>query len=94
MALRPLILSVALISTVSLPARFNSSANCIGIAWTPGGGKTVIRTGYTLSNYLEGTGTNLRLTINPPFAVEHDNQYSGSGNYKTLPGSTLPAGGS
>ena len=51
----------------------------VGIAWTPGGGKTVIRAGYTLSNYLEGTGTNLRLPINPPFAVEHDDQWSGSG---------------
>jgi hypothetical protein len=64
----------------------------VGIAWTPGGGKTVIRAGYTLSNYLEGTGTNLRLPINPPFAVEHDDQWSGSGNYKTLPGSTLDQG--
>jgi hypothetical protein len=64
----------------------------VGIAWTPGGGKTVIRAGYTLSNYLEGTGTNLRPTINPPFAVEHDDQWSASGNYKTLPGSTLDQG--
>ena len=64
----------------------------VGIAWTPGGGKFVIRAGYTLSNYLEGTGTNLRLAINPPFAVEHDNQYSASGNYKNLPGSTLDQG--
>jgi hypothetical protein len=64
----------------------------VGLAWTPRGGRLVIRAGYTLSNYLEGTGTNLRLPINPPFAVEHDNQYSGSGNYKTLPGSTLDQG--
>jgi hypothetical protein len=64
----------------------------VGVAWTPFGGKTVIRAGYTLSNYLEGTGTNLRLAINPPFAVEHDDQWSGSGNYKTLPGSTLDQG--
>lgn len=64
----------------------------LGIAWTPGGGKTVIRAGYTLSNYLEGTGTNLRTPINPPFAVEHDDQWSASGNYKTLPGSTLDQG--
>ena len=42
----------------------------IGLAWTPGGGKTVIRAAYTLSSYLEGTGTNLRLTINPPFSSE------------------------
>src|SRR5581483_5079135 len=40
----------------------------IGFAWTPAafGGKTVIRGAYTISSYLEGTGTNLRLTQNPP----------------------------
>ncbi|HUB33844.1 MAG TPA: carboxypeptidase regulatory-like domain-containing protein [Bryobacteraceae bacterium] len=63
----------------------------LGFAYTPGGGKTVIRGGYTLSNYLEGTGTNLRLPINPPFAVEHDNQYTGQPFYQ-LPGSTLDQG--
>jgi hypothetical protein len=63
----------------------------VGVAWTPGGGKTVIRAGYTLSNYLEGTGTNLRLTINPPFAIEHDNPYNTGANL-TLPGSTLDQG--
>ncbi len=63
----------------------------LGIAWTPGGGKLVIRAGYTLSNYLEGTGTNLRLPINPPFAVEHDNLYTGA-QFGTLPGSTLSDG--
>jgi hypothetical protein len=64
----------------------------VGVAWTPGGGKLVVRAGYSLSNYLEGTGTNLRLPINPPFAVEHDDQYSASGNFKALPGSTLDQG--
>ncbi|HLJ13045.1 MAG TPA: TonB-dependent receptor [Bryobacteraceae bacterium] len=54
-------------------------------------GKTVIRAGYTLSNYLEGTGTNLRLAINPPFAVEHDNQYTTT-QFNGLPGSTLDQG--
>lgn len=63
----------------------------IGFAYTPGGGKTVIRAGYTLSNYLEGTGTNLRLPLNPPFAVEHDNVYT-SAPYYVLPGSTLDQG--
>ncbi|HET8637860.1 MAG TPA: hypothetical protein VFL96_13510, partial [Acidobacteriaceae bacterium] len=63
----------------------------IGFAYTPGGGKTVIRAGYTLSNYLEGTGTNLRLPLNPPFAVEHDNNYRGTG-FAVLPGSTLDQG--
>ncbi len=64
----------------------------LGVAWTPGGGKLVIRAGYTLSNYLEGTGTNLRLPINPPFAHENDNQYTNSAVYGVKPGSTLDQG--
>ena len=60
----------------------------IGVAYTPGGGKTVIRAAYTLSSYLEGTGTNLRLPINPPFGGEHDAHYSSD----TFPGSTLDQG--
>jgi len=41
----------------------------IGFAWTPEmlGGHTVLRGAFTISSYLEGTGTNLRLTLNPPF---------------------------
>ena len=31
------------------------------------GGHTVVRGAFTISSYLEGTGTNLRLTLNPPF---------------------------
>jgi len=38
----------------------------VGFAWSPLGPKTVIRGAYTVSSYLEGTGTNLRLTQNPP----------------------------
>ena len=40
-----------------------------GFAWSPAAmhGKTVIRGAYTISSYLEGTGTNLRLPRNPPF---------------------------
>jgi hypothetical protein len=60
----------------------------VGLAWTPGGGHTVIRAAYTLSSYLEGTGTNLRLTINPPFSAEHDANYT----TQTLPSSTLDQG--
>jgi hypothetical protein len=64
----------------------------LGIAWTPRGGKLVVRAGYTLSNYLEGTGTNLRLPINPPFAHENDAQYTNSAIYGVAPGSTLDQG--
>ncbi len=41
----------------------------LGFAWTPGvlGRKTVVRGAFTVSSYLEGTGTNLRLTLNPPW---------------------------
>ena len=64
----------------------------LGVAWTTLGGKLVVRSGYTLSNYLEGTGTNLRLPINPPFAHENDNQYTNSAVYGEAPGSTLDQG--
>ena len=52
----------------------------IGFAWTPAalGGKTVLRSAFTISSYLEGTGTNLRLPVNPPFqAAETLVQYKG-----------------
>ena len=60
----------------------------IGFAYTPGGGKTVIRGAYTLSTYLEGTGTNLRLTINPPYSSEHSADYTPL----TYPTTTLDQG--
>ncbi|MGA8149396.1 MAG: carboxypeptidase regulatory-like domain-containing protein [Terriglobales bacterium] len=55
-----------------------------GFAWSPQmlGGKTVVRGSYTISSYLEGTGTNLRLTQNPPFTppqVEAKNVATGTG---------------
>ena len=41
----------------------------IGFAWTPAmlGGRTVIRGGYGVSQYMEGSGANEELTQNPPF---------------------------
>ena len=59
----------------------------IGVAWNATH-NTVIRAAYTLSNYLEGTGTNLRLPINPPYAHESDANYTSD----TFPGSTLSDG--
>jgi hypothetical protein len=49
----------------------------IGFAYTPGilGGTFVIRGAYTISSYLEGTGTNLRLPLNPPFNQEFETRY-------------------
>ncbi|HEV2399827.1 MAG TPA: TonB-dependent receptor [Candidatus Sulfotelmatobacter sp.] len=53
----------------------------IGFAWTPEalGGKTVIRGAFTVSSYMEGTGTNLRLTLNAPFTPAEINSTTASG---------------
>jgi hypothetical protein len=63
----------------------------LGFAWTPArlGGRTVVRGAFTMSSYLEGTGTNLRLTLNPPFSpAEFQSLY----NNQALPGSTASDG--
>jgi hypothetical protein len=52
----------------------------LGIAWTIDQ-KTVVRAAYRLSNFLEGTGANLRLTLNPPFFTESNVTYD-----STVPG--------
>jgi hypothetical protein len=68
----------------------------LGFAWTPAfaGGKTVFRGAFTVSDYLEGTGTNLRLPLNPPF----DGGAAAGGEFQTqyllqpLPGTTASEG--
>ena len=63
----------------------------VGFAWTPAalGGRTVIRGAFTISSYLEGTGTNLRLTLNPPFTPAEINAiYNGT----PLPGTNTTDG--
>jgi hypothetical protein len=53
----------------------------VGFAWTPAalGDRTVIRGAFTISSYLEGTGTNLRLPLNPPFTPAEINAvYNGA----------------
>jgi len=72
--------------------QYNGAANFqprIGFAYTPNS-TLVVRGAYTLSSYLEGTGTNLRLPLNPPFASEHFLDYTRTG--ADLPGSTLDQG--
>ncbi len=63
----------------------------LGLAWKPFGNNTVVRASYTLSNFLEGTGTNLRLTRNPPWQTGHLVNYS-SGASLVLPTTTLDQG--
>jgi hypothetical protein len=48
----------------------------IGFAWTPHMlDKLVVRAGYGITQYMEGTGSNLRLPLNPPFFAEADAAY-------------------
>jgi outer membrane receptor protein involved in Fe transport len=63
----------------------------IGFAWTPArlGNHTVIRGAFTISSYLEGTGTNLRLPQNPPFTPAQINTVF---NNSALPGSNTTDG--
>ena len=65
----------------------------VGFAYTPDflNKKLVFRGAYTISSYLEGTGTNLRTPLNPPFEQEFETRYNIAGQY-TLPGSTLDQG--
>jgi hypothetical protein len=64
----------------------------IGFAWTPSFNKnTVVRGAYTISSFLEGTGTNLRLPLNPPFQSEFENDYT-TGSALYFPSSTSSDG--
>jgi hypothetical protein len=62
----------------------------VGFAYNPEmfGRKIVIRGAYTLSSYLEGTGTNLRLPLNPPLNQEFNTTYTNT----PLPGSRTDQG--
>jgi len=63
----------------------------IGFAWTPEmlGNHTVVRGAFTISSYLEGTGTNLRLTLNAPFTPAEVNAIY---NNTALPGTSTTDG--
>ena len=56
----------------------------IGFSYTPKR-RLVVRGGYGITNFMEGTGVNLRPTINPPF--ESTYSATGSGPNATSPGS-------
>ncbi len=60
----------------------------IGFAWSPGGGHTAVRAAYTLSSFLEGTGNNLRLYVNPPLLTQKTVTYTNL----ALPTTTLDEG--
>jgi hypothetical protein len=49
----------------------------VGFAWQPDFlARFVIRGAYTISSFMEGTGTNLRLPLNPPFNFEYEAVYN------------------
>jgi hypothetical protein len=60
----------------------------VGFAWSPASldGKTVLRGAYTISSYLEGTGTNLRLPRNPPFTPTEVSAVYNTPSYQTQSG--------
>lgn len=66
----------------------------IGFAWSPEAyhNRTVIRGAYTISSYLEGTGTNLRLARNPPFTPPEVGAQYASATVQTQdgPGGAVP----
>ncbi len=66
-----------------------------GFAWSPAqyDGKIVFRGAYSISSYLEGTGTNLRLPQNIPFSPPEVDASYNSPTYMTQegPGGSLPA---
>jgi outer membrane receptor protein involved in Fe transport len=67
----------------------------VGFAWTASD-KLVVRGGYGISQFMEGTGANLRLPLNPPFFFESNVNYdrttgagsAASGFADLVPGTT------
>ena len=70
----------------------------VGVAWSASD-RLVVRGGYGISQFMEGTGANLRLPLNPPFFFESNVNYdrtTGAGTISTgfaelIPGTT-PSG--
>jgi Carboxypeptidase regulatory-like domain len=65
----------------------------LGFAYTPAGrfnGHTVVRGAFTISDYLEGTGTNLRLPLNAPFDSGNPGSPEFQTQYIPTAGTTYP----
>jgi hypothetical protein len=64
----------------------------VGFAYNPKfwSKRMVVRGAYTISSFMEGTGTNLRLPLNPPFNSEFETRYDAPAF--TFPGSKLDDG--
>ncbi|MGI4757604.1 MAG: carboxypeptidase regulatory-like domain-containing protein [Janthinobacterium lividum] len=64
----------------------------VGFAYAPEvfNGKFSLRGGYGITNFLEGTGANLRLTLNPPFFSNAAGTRSGSNYFAAQNGFPLP----
>jgi hypothetical protein len=65
----------------------------VGFAYSPDRFKNrfVIRGGYGITNFLEGTGANLRLTLNPPFFIDSSSVSDGTTYFQTQNGFPRPA---
>jgi len=67
----------------------------VGVAWSASD-RLVLRGGYGISQFMEGTGANLRLPLNPPFFFESNVNYDrttgagtiGTGFAELVPGTT------
>jgi hypothetical protein len=58
----------------------------VGFAWTPKmfEDRLVVRGGYGITQYMEGTGSNLRLPLNPPLFAEADVTFDRSSGAGTI----------
>ena len=65
----------------------------IGFAFSPEAfhDKLVVRGGYGITNFLEGTGANLRLTLNPPFFIDSSANSNGTIPFRAEDGFPRPA---
>ncbi len=65
----------------------------IGFSFSPNGfhDRVVLRGGYGITNFLEGTGANLRLTLNPPFFIDSSEQANGTSFFQVQNGFPRPA---